>query len=205
MKNTLSITISLAASILILSSQAFAQMSAADTLKEIAGKVKSSRSPAPVVEYVDWNDLYKTMDKKAIAELKVTSAGELRDHFTRIFQDPGAYAAGIIDKQIAEAPEDQRAAMQEASKEMRAALDKKTQEMKDSLGRTEFSIGKAQESGNLAQVELISERDGQKNTDNVSMKKIGDKWYLTSPNLGAGPSAGGNAGGGSPEAGAENF
>lgn len=202
MKNTLLTTLGLTLSILILGSQAFAEMGAADTLKEIAGKVKASQSPEPVVEYVDWNDLYKTMDKKAISELKVTSAAELRDHFTRIFKDPGAYAAGIIDSQIAEAPEEQRAAMQEASKEMRVALDKKTQEMKDSLGRTEFTIGKAEEKGDLAQVELISERDGQKNTDNVSMKKIGEKWYLTSPNLGVGQKTGGGA---KQDAGAENF
>lgn len=205
MKNTLSITFSLAASILILSSQAFAQMSAADTLKEIAGKVKAARSPEPVVEYVDWNDLYKTMDEKAIAELKVTSAADLRDHFTRIFRDPGAYATDIINKQISEGPEDQRAAMREASRTMREALDKKTQEMRDSLGKTEFTIGKAEEKGDLAQVELISEREGQKSTDNVSMKKIGDKWYLTSPNLGVGQNAGGGTGGGNPDAGAENF
>lgn len=182
--------------VLLLTSASFAsaQLSAADTLKEIAAKVKAARSPEPVVAYVNWNDLFKQMDKRAINELKVTTPTELKSHFTRIFRDPGAYAADIVDKQIAQAPAEQQAAMQDAARTMRSALDKKTQEMKSALGRTEFKIGKSSVNGDNAIVELISLRDGKENVDKVSMKKIGDKWYLTSPNIGSAQSS---TGGGS--------
>lgn len=177
-------SISILISILLCVVPALAEKTSKQTLEEITAKIKTSGSPTPIIEYVDWNHFYGTLPEYVKKELNISSAKALKEDFSQIFRDPGAYAVKVVERKLSDFPEEQRENIRQSAKEMRKQLNDKKEEMGTKLRETDFKVGKVEESANTSKLELISTRNGSSTTDSIQMKKIADKWYLTSPNVG---------------------
>jgi hypothetical protein len=174
--------------VLSLSSSAFA-LTPEETVKEIVEKIKSAGTPAPIVEYVDWESAFSGIPQEQRSMMKLASAQEMKVAYTKVINDPVAAIKERMEAQIATLPADKQAEAKEKVKMMEQSINKQKAEMTDRIKQTEYQVGKADVKGDTATVNLVQDFKGDKKEQQVKLIKKGDAWLLASQEMFSKPAA----------------
>lgn len=162
-----------------------------DVVREIVGKMKQERTPAVVLEYVNWEKAFNKFPALQKEKLGVNSADELRAFFDNMLRNPSEVVRQKITAEMKDAkPEDQKILSENLEKVV-SAIAKKEDEMKTRIASTTYEIGAVDVKGDTASVMLTQIYKGERKTEKVLLEKEAGKWML--PTAGEFGGSSGNA------------
>jgi hypothetical protein len=152
-------------------------------VSEMMAKIKAAGSPAPFIDYVNWPLAFKSAPEQMKAQMKVTSADQMKTTFQRMFTDTKAFFHEQMKDRLAAVPEDKRAMAEAQLEKMNQMIDQQQAQMKEQIQQTDYSVGKATVEGNSARVMLTQSYQGQTREREVQLTKEGGAWLLDSATI----------------------
>lgn len=176
------------------------EMTPEETVTQFVGRIKEAGSPWPIVDYINWDKAFAEFPAPQKEQLKLKDAGEMKNFFKAMLQEPAKKMKEQMEARIKEMPKE----MQDKSKPMMSQLEdmmkKKEAEMKDRIAKTEYKVLESKVDGANATVKLQQKYNTEEKVEEIKLEKFGDKWLLPSIKMaqmqppGAGPSTAPGAG-----------
>lgn len=161
----------------------FAASTPEAVLQEIVDKMKAQANPSPVVDYVDWNEAYKSIDPKHKEAMKVDSPEEMKKIYRNILENPASAMKAQFEERMKQVPEAQRPMMEQSLAAINKMIEQKEQEIKQRIVETDYEVGKSVIEGNTARVKLKQTYKGETKEEEVNFIKSGDTWLLPSMDM----------------------
>lgn len=152
-----------------------------EVLKTIVKKIRAAENPAPVVDYVMWDDVFNGLSDQEKLGLQVKSPEEMKQLYRKMLENPAA----AMKEQFAERVKQQAGGNDAMVAQVMAQFDQqmaaKQEELKARIRETTYTVGESRVEGNTALVQLSQTYQGQTKTDEVKMVRSNDgRWLLTS-------------------------
>lgn len=147
-------------------------------VKEMVDRLKSSRNPVVILEYVHWPTAWERLGESDRRQMAVTSAEGLRAYYEQILNDPQAFARREVERAIAGMPPEQQRMATAGMSGMLEDLRQLTDRMRERIRETRYEIGVASVRDERGQVELRSTLDGRTERSLLEVIRVGNRWYL---------------------------
>lgn len=160
----------------LIPSQSLAEDGPSQLVKKVILLIKKQGDPSPMVDYVYWQKIYKDLPEKNRVVMNVSNENELKEFYRRVLKSPTVELDNVLrsrmeEKLGAEKTEDLLSNLKETAI-------KKEKELKSRLKNTKYLIGKSKIKGDRAKVPLTYLYKNKKKTEDVSVIKIKNVWYL---------------------------
>ncbi len=180
------------------STAAFAETSPEGTVKEFVGKIKSAKSPAPIVEYIDWQKAFNEFPEAQRAQLKLDTPDKLKTFFKSMLESPAKTMREQMEARLKSMPQDQQTQAKPMMDQLQTMMETKEKEMKERIAATDYQVSDEHIDGDTATVKLTQKYKGEDKSETIKLERHGSKWLLPSLKLAA-EGAGGGAPGGAPD------
>lgn len=154
-----------------------------EMLSKLIAEVKSSGSPIPILERVDWKTAFaETLtDDRYRAAIGVKSPEELKSFYRSVFENPNALMKERVASKMDSLPPAKQAALEVLMMRVEATMKEHKASEMEKLRRSEFKITGSRIEGDKATVDFDAVLDGETKTQTVKFIKVDGRWRF--PNL----------------------
>lgn len=160
----------------------FAQTDPASRLEQIVEQVKSQRSLAGAIEFVDWPSAFGMLADYEKKGMGVSSPEGFRNYQKSFLNDPKSFTEKQFDAELKKAPADQQESMKSMRTRIVEAAAKQMEEQAVVLSQTQYKVGESKVDGDSASVELKTTLLDKSASHNVKLISRNGSWYLPSLN-----------------------
>ena len=160
----------------------YSQETPEQTLSKILSDIKTSASTTPVVNYVDWEKAFNNLSEEKRKKNSISSSQEMKSYYENVLKNPIAIMEKQYKKKIASLTPQQKPIFEQNFARLKSALEEKTKEMSERIAESEYEVGVAKVTGDIAIVPLKRKYIGKTTEENVRLEKSGDKWLLPGVN-----------------------
>lgn len=157
--------------------------SPAETLRELVGKVKSTKSAVPIVDYVNWDLAFKDMADLEKQKLNINSASDLKKFFTKMLTSPSEAVREKMEERVNALPADKQPQARQGMQQLQQMLKAKEGEIKERLGNTEYKVQNEKIEGDKATVQLVQTYNNETKTEDVKLQNFEGRWLLPTATL----------------------
>lgn len=165
--------------VLCLASHAYANTTASPA-PEVAAmqaitEMQKSRDLAVVLNYVHWETAFKSMTPTEKADLKVTSASELRALYTKLIKDPASYLRNNLQAT------NQSDGVNPVVEAMAQGFAFSVEQAKQRIINADYTVFPVSATKHTAYVEILADSNLGTYKKKVQLIQIQNKWYAPSP------------------------
>lgn len=155
------------------------------TVMDAIGKMKEEGNPAPIVDFIDWEQMYSDLPEEKKSVMKVDSPDSLMHFYRKVLSSPSSEFTHLIESKLQGVIEkDGKAGTEgkfaDAINKLQNRLKEKETEVKNKLQNTEYEVISSKIDGEKAIVELKQNYKGETKVDNIKLHQKNNKWYFSS-------------------------
>lgn len=145
---------------------------------EMLDRFQEEKSFAAMLDYVHWQTAWANFPAQDKKRMSVNSPEEFRSYFEAFFNDPGEFAKKHMLPNMPKTNSLNAEQQQKRLLEFTSRFEKKQKLMKENIEKTKYSIGKVDQQGDVATVEIVSTLNGKTENQSLPLERINGKWYL---------------------------
>ena len=154
-----------------------------EVVTKMMDKIKAVGSPAPYLDYVNWDSAYSSLSEEQKTQMKVSSAKELKGTFEQMFTDTESFFRAKFDEKIKDVPASERSMHEAKFKQMVAAIEMQQERMKEQIKNTDYKIGESNVKEDKATVKLTQTYEGQSRDRTIHLTNESGAWLLDSASI----------------------
>lgn len=163
--------------------QLLAEMTPEAVVTEMFAKMKKAGSPAPMTEYIEWNEAYKNLPDMQKQQMGVKTPDELKAFMGRVLKDPSAVLKEKMEEQLAGQPPEQKEMMMRMMAGMNAQVADMQKKMSEDMKKTTMTIKSSEVKGDKATVNIQVSKDSKDGTKEekdhtINLVKSDKRWLI---------------------------
>lgn len=141
--------------------------------EQAIAEMQKSKDLVVVLDYVHWETAYKTMSPTEKADLKVSSAAELRALYTNLIKDPASYLRNNLQTA--------KTSASPVVEAMAQGFAYSVEQAKQRIINADYKVSPISTTKHTAYVEILATSNLGTYQKKVQLIQIKDKWYAPSP------------------------
>ena len=148
--------------------------------EELIVEIGRAQSLDPVIDKIDWQGAFATMDAARKEQMGIKSAEDLKKKEVEAYKEVGGQAKTSVVLALKKADAAHASVLNTMNERLAASLEKQKAEAKDAFSATSYSVGKSDIGKDTAHIELIKQRDGRSTSQTLEYVKVDGNWKLSS-------------------------
>jgi hypothetical protein len=172
----LTITPLLVCTSLLVCTPAFADETPEEMLKALIAQVRTSGSPAPILERVDWKTAFAQTLPEHREAIGAKTPKELKKIYRAVFENPNKLMKEKIAPKMGTLSPEKQAAIEVLMMRVESTMKERKKSDMEILRRSEIKVVGSKIDGDKATVEFESLLDGKTKTQMLQLIKVDGQW-----------------------------
>lgn len=148
--------------------------------------MKKAGNAAPLVDFIDWEELYNETPEKSREVMKVKNPGELANFYRRVLASPSGEINNLLESKVEDSlkkgKKDDKGLSSKAQavlSKLRGRLEEKEREVKEKIQGSKYEIISSEITGDRAVVVVEQSYKDEKLKEDIKLHSKDGRWYIS--------------------------